>query len=92
MRALLLAMVFAAAVPAPSAFAGAPEAQPQRVAKRACAVQIRADDEERPRLERPKARLRSQRPSTVQAAPTPQVCPAELPQAAGRRYLPHYFL
>ena len=90
MRALLLAMVFATVVPAATALAGAPELQ--RAAKRGCAVQIRADDDERPRAERPRARLRSPRPSTVQSTPQPQICPAEQPQASGRRYLPHYFL
>ena len=91
MRVWLLALVCATAVPAATALAGGPETE--RQVRRACVVQVKADDDDRPRE---RARLRrTQRPPatpTQQAQPQAQSCPAEAPQASGRRYLPHYFL
>ena len=91
MRVWLLALVCATAFPAATAVAGAPD--PQRSAKRACVVHVRAEDDERPR-ERSRLRARTPRPTATQSAPPaqPQICPAEAPTASGRRYLPHYFL
>ena len=92
MRVWLLALVFATAVPAASAVAAAPDGD--RTARRTCVAQVRGEEDERPR-ERSRLRSRAARPEAAQTQTQPQAqpqsCPAESP-AAGRRYLPHYFL